>query len=272
MKYLQPVIIAIAFISVSFLMVMPKWVVKNDQDEIAVTSDIAENVDTLSLENEQNEHEFVPKEAKEEIDSLVSLHNMKDETSTLLALMTKFQEVHLYDSAAYYAELYSKNHQTLINDRRVAEAYFRADSFAISAEKSNILTAKAREYFEKVLQRQPDDFDVKVKLGLTTVRSSSPMKGVMMIREVIEKDPTNTQAIMALGQLAIQSNQFDKAVGRFESLLRIEPNNEYAKFYLAVSFQSLGKSKAAQKVFKDIEATCKNPQILHALQQYKSTL
>jgi tetratricopeptide (TPR) repeat protein len=51
-----------------------------------------------------------------------------------------------------------------------------------------------------------------------------PMKGIMGLLEILEKDSTNKPAILALGLFSIQSGQYDKATARFNSLLEI--NNE----------------------------------------------
>jgi outer membrane protein len=65
-----------------------------------------------------------------------------------------------------------------------------------------------------------------------------------MLREVLAEQPTNELALFAIGNLSIQSGQFEKAVARFDTLLKINPNHLEAKIGLA---QSLWKQKAPNK-------------------------
>jgi Tfp pilus assembly protein PilF len=73
-----------------------------------------------------------------------------------------------------------------------------------------------------------------------------PMEGIQKIRNVAEKNPANVFAQMALGHASVTSGQLDKAVERFEAVLKVEPNNLEAILSTADTYERTGdKVKAA---------------------------
>jgi cytochrome c-type biogenesis protein CcmH/NrfG len=59
------------------------------------------------------------------------------------------------------------------------------------------------------------------------------MKGIALLKEVLEEDENNTEALYYLGVFSIQSGQFDKGIGRFVTILKLEPDNQEARLLLS---------------------------------------
>jgi outer membrane protein len=76
----------------------------------------------------------------------------------------------------------------------------------------------------------------------------------MMLREVIDVDPINREALLSLGLLSIQSGQYDKALERFEKLLDLEANDYEAMLYLGVCYLETNKKDKAKLLFANIKA------------------
>ncbi|MFN8775748.1 MAG: tetratricopeptide repeat protein [Flavobacteriales bacterium] len=71
----------------------------------------------------------------------------------------------------------------------------------------------------------PSDPDsLKLAMAVEMVNGENPMEGIMMLRELVEKDSTNVEAQYWLGVFAIKSGQLDKAVQRFQTVLRLRPD------------------------------------------------
>lgn len=86
------------------------------------------------------------------------------------------------------------------------------------------------------------------KLALATVyieMSGEPMKGVGILRGIVAEKPDDVPANMLLGRMSIQSGQFDKAVGRFETVLKQQPGNSEAMYFLAQAYEGTGDKKKA---------------------------
>jgi tetratricopeptide (TPR) repeat protein len=96
----------------------------------------------------------------------------------------------------------------------------------------------------------------------------NPMEGIGLLKEVLDEDPDNVDALMYLGVFSMQSGQFDKAVGRFETIIGNGGSFPLeAYYYLGVSQANLGqKEKAIENLtrFKELvddESTIKEVEI-----------
>ena len=74
------------------------------------------------------------------------------------------------------------------------------------------------------------------------LNGEQPMKGIVMLREALDKDSSNKSALLALGLFSIQSGQFDKATDRFTSIKYSEANYTLTDdiSYIAKSYQDKG--------------------------------
>ena len=94
---------------------------------------------------------------------------------------------------------------------------------------------QAKDLFERSLKINPGNDSSKVNLGAVYLYGglASPMEGIGMIREVVERDSTNILAQMTLGEASLVSGQLDKAVERFKTVARLQPDNLEAIFRVA---------------------------------------
>ena len=114
------------------------------------------------------------------------------------------------------------------------------------------MAEKVQQYYKSVLKENASLLDIQSKLAMTYVAGSNPMQGILMLREVLEKDPDNTLAIYNLGVLAITSGQLDKAIERFEHLKRLDSENPEANFYIGYCLFELGKQEEAKPYFEKV--------------------
>ncbi len=77
-----------------------------------------------------------------------------------------------------------------------------------------------------------------------------PMQGILKIREVAEKYPGNVKANFTLGMLSMQTGQYAKAVGRFETVIEQQPENADAWYMLTKSQLNIGDTINAKQSFK----------------------
>ena len=60
---------------------------------------------------------------------------------------------------------------------------------------------------------------IKTAEAVALVNGEEPMRGIMMLREILEEDPNNAEAHWHLGLFSVQSGQYDKALERFTKVL-----------------------------------------------------
>ena len=71
------------------------------------------------------------------------------------------------------------------------------------------------------------------------------MKGILMLRDLIEKEPENVLVLSTLGRFAIQTGQFEKAIERLEKAISLDPKNNKANCLLAQAYQGVGNAEKA---------------------------
>lgn len=187
-------------------------------------------------------------------------------------LITAFRELTRYDSAAHYADLLAVAQSTERNLLRAGDAYFEAYTFAVEEQKTARLGQKTRDFYQKVLAKNPNLLSAKANMAMTYVNTETPMQGIMLLREVLQQEPTNELALFNLGLLSMRSNQYGRAIERFRQILVNNPTSRKAQFYLGVSLAEAGQKEEARQVLAEVKKQEKDPQILAAVREYEDRL
>jgi tetratricopeptide (TPR) repeat protein len=85
----------------------------------------------------------------------------------------------------------------------------------------------------KVTTMDPDS--LKLQQAIELVNGADPMAGIMQLRELVAKDSTNVDAHYYLGLFSLKSGQLDKAIGRFNTVLKLKPDD--IKYQVEVGYQ-----------------------------------
>lgn len=107
----------------------------------------------------------------------------------------------------------------------------------------------------------------QTSIGMTDPDGGSPMQGIMMLLDVVKKDPNNRNANLNLGLFAMKSGQFDKAVQRFKNMIAQKPEGE-PYFYLAESYKQLGQKKEAIAAYEKCKEMMGDPSFNQRIDEY----
>jgi tetratricopeptide (TPR) repeat protein len=266
MKKTQIILLVVGIISVAGLYSLPRVVIDNDENsEVSFIDETNPGGEILDHSSE------IPEEVQPKIDfwknRLTSNASSLDEAA-LDSLMSVYQSINLYDSAAYYAEIYAAKGKNINLWQKAGDAYFGAFTYAIDQVKTGYLGSKAREMYDKVLEIEPARLDIKNNIAMTFIATSNPMQGIMMLREILEVDKENEQALLNMGRLSMQSNQYDRAIERFESLIEYHPKNLDGNYLLAVCYFESGKSAKAKDQFEKVKSMDTDPMVQTAVEEY----
>lgn len=187
-------------------------------------------------------------------------------------LIAAYRDLTRYDSAAHYAELLAVAQPSERNMLRAGDAYFEAYTFAVDEQKTAKLGEKTRDFYQKVLAGNPNLLGAKANMAMTYVNTQTPMRGIMLLREVLQQEPTNELALFNLGLLSMRSNQYGRAIERFRQILVNNPTSRKAQFYLGVSLAEAGQKDEARRVLEQVKMQEKDPQILAAVREYENRL
>ena len=263
----QIIILVIAIIAVIFLFNLPKYIVKDERRE--------ETTKTAAV-NKASEEETHASQIPE-----ADLKKLKDLTKNFLyvsdkekkvkfadSLATTFRNFQKFDSSAKYLAEIAALKPEVSNFIKAGDAYFEAATYAIEDQKRQKLGEKAREQFNSALKKEPENLDVKAKIGKTYIGTEQTMMGIRQLKEVLEKDPQHEEALFALGTASIQTQQFDKAVERFEAMLKNNPDHLEANFWLGYSYLQLKKDKKAKEYFLKAKSLSQDPQVIATVDGY----
>ena len=105
--------------------------------------------------------------------------------------------------------------------------------------------------FENAVSIKPEEVAHQVNLAAVYADfplPENPMKAVLMLRDLEAKNPENPLVYNALGRLAIKTNQWDRAIARFEKTISIDPKNKQANCLLADAYRGAKQdAKAAEQ-------------------------
>lgn len=237
------------------LYLLPRYVVNNAEKDVVPAG--AEATTKSSIPTEDHNHAFhMPDSMIAKVagfyDSYKNAENQEKRFIFADSLAKAYKTVGKLDSLAKYLEVRALEVPSQENFIIAGDGYYEAFNFAVDQAKRKYIADKVQQYYKSVLEEDASLLDIQSKLAMTYVAGSNPMQGIMMLREVLEKDPENTLAIYNLGVLAITSGQIDKALERFEHLKQLEPEKPEAHFYIGYCLYELGKKAEAKPYFEKV--------------------
>lgn len=175
-------------------------------------------------------------------------------------LATQWDAVNQPSPAAFYYQDLAKSqnqYQDWLNaGNRFNDAYkYTQDTTAQPA-----FVTYAAAAFQQALKQKPESLEAKTGLGVADVNgaAASPMEGIGLLLGVVAKDPNNHNANLALGQFAMKSGQYEKAVQRFKNMIAQKPEIE-PYFYLAESYKQLGQKQDAIAAYQKCKELMPDP-------------
>lgn len=106
----------------------------------------------------------------------------------------------------------------------------------------------------------PENTDYKISLASAIMElGEEVMQGVQLLLGIIEKNPDHIPANLILGRYGIVSGQYDKAVQRLEKVIKLDPTNTEAYFYLAEAYNGIGRKQDAIETFEQCKKLVNDP-------------
>ncbi len=144
-----------------------------------------------------------------------------------------------------------------------AYRFFDAANMAADSGFRSMLMNKAITSYNNVLKYNSDNLDAKTDLGLCYAEGSrEPMKGIMLLREVVSKNPNHENAQFNLGVLSVKSAQYDKAIERFQKVLEINPARKEMYYMIGKAYMMSGNKEKALVALEKLKKETANLQLL----------
>lgn len=217
----------------------------------------------------------LPAHAAEEIKTIENQLAAISDSSRMAVVFDTLAKVwlqhHQPQVAAYYFLLEGKleNSEKKLN---FAAQLFLEQARKATSEGVQLWSGQmAAEGFNRALQLDPENDSLKVNLAECYIGTGETMQGIMLLRDVTQKHPDNIPANLILGQQGIVSGQFDKAIARFETVVKADPTNIEAMLGMAEAYKNKGDRQKAIELLEHAKQVMNNPEFSKDVDEYIKT-
>ncbi len=198
----------------------------------------------------------LPKQALQELDLLENSLKTVDDTRQMMPVFKQMSVFWEKNNENRLSTYYKSKIGQLDNSEK--ELTFAAQLFLELMQNESEPSVQAWEVqqalvcLEQSTKIDPDNEETKLALATCYLEGTGePMAGVQILLGIVNKKPDDIPANLLLGRMSLKSGQLDKAVARFNIVLKQEPSNVEALLQLAQVFKEKGdKNKAIELLEK----------------------
>lgn len=147
------------------------------------------------------------------------------------------------DFASYFVEQIAEKKQTSLAYSKAGDRYYYSVRFIKDNNEIPALYQSAIRCYEKAIEKDAKNIDAKIQLAACFVEDGKdPMKGIGLLREVEKTDSNNVKLQLTFAFFSVKSQQWDKAIKRFNKVLVIDPLYIEAYLHLADAYEQQGQT------------------------------
>ncbi len=221
---------------------------------------------------EQLQINQLPAQDRDLIDQLKNKTTLQPSYQNYLTLGKAWENIGNYPLGAYYYREAALSNSDSVRWEMVGDKLYNSYKNYGDSLITNNLVNFALASYEKAIEEDRNNMPLRMKLAEVYVEGLNPMKGVVMLREIVDSIPDYIPAQMSLGRLSLQSGQYDKALIRFEQVLEIDPVNTEAMYFLAISNEGLGNKEEAIRLLELCKTLVNIPEFTSEVDTYIRTL
>jgi tetratricopeptide (TPR) repeat protein len=148
------------------------------------------------------------------------------------------------DFAAFFVEKLADKKQTSLEYTKAGDRYYYSVRFTKDNTEIPALYQGAIRCYEKAISKDAKNVDARIQLAACFVEDGKdPMKGISLLREVEKTDSNNVKLQLTFAFFSAKSQQWDKAIKRFNNVLKIDPLYIEAYLHLADAYEQQGQKE-----------------------------
>lgn len=164
------------------------------------------------------------------------------------------------DLAAYYLESKAKGANTAPLWMQAGTRYYYAVPFVKDETEVPLLYQRAVFCFNRSLQIDSANSDARIMLASCLVESGTdPMKGIGLLKALERTDSNNIKVQLSLALFSVRSGQLDKAIERFNKVLRIDSSYIEVYLHLADAYEKLNEPSQSLKMLEKYQSETNDP-------------
>jgi tetratricopeptide (TPR) repeat protein len=121
---------------------------------------------------------------------------------------------------------------------------------ASHVEEDNMPDSVAEMEYRILLELEPDNLDVRTKLGLVLFRSRKYDEAANEYNYILKKDPEHVDAILGLARVNTLLSSYQQANSLFHKALSIDPDNMHIYFYFGQALEMQGDTSGAEEIYR----------------------
>ncbi len=191
--------------------------------------------------------------------------NQQIDANKLLANFWK-DSARVFEPYAYYTSAAANLDNSEKNLTFAARLYLGYLRHEADNGKREWMADEAIKLFDKAIAKNPAEPHLKVDKGACSIygyaasgKAEKAMSGILMLRDMADKDPTNAEAQLLVGIGGAMSGQYDKAISRLTKVVALEPKNAEAVSWLADCYAGAGNKTEAVKWYGVSKKLINNP-------------
>ena len=159
------------------------------------------------------------------------------------------------DLAAFYTEELAKKESKVANWLKAGNRYYYAIQFIQDKTAIPVLYQSASRCFAKGLELEPNNVDAKIMLASCYVEGSEdPMEGIKRLKEIEKTDSNNVKLQLTFAFFSVKSGQLDKAITRFNNVIKIDSNYIEAYLHLADAYEQKNNTEKTIEMLEKYSA------------------
>lgn len=159
------------------------------------------------------------------------------------------------DLAAFYTEELAKKESKVANWLKAGNRYYYAIQFIQDKTAIPVLYQSASRCFAKGLELEPNNVDAKIMLASCYVEGSEdPMEGIKRLKEIEKTDSNNVKLQLTFAFFSVKSGQLDKAITRFNNVIKIDSNYIEAYLHLADVYEQKNNTEKTIEMLEKYSA------------------
>jgi tetratricopeptide (TPR) repeat protein len=149
------------------------------------------------------------------------------------------------------------------------ERFYFAVRFTQDQAEQQALYSSAIKSYEQGLKLDPNNTDAKINLAACYVEGTAdPMKGIAMLKEIEQTDSNNVKLQLNFAMFSVRSQQWDKAIRRYEKVLQIDSTYIEAWLHLADAYESSGKIPESINALENFAKRTDDPMAKTTISEY----
>ncbi len=217
---------------------------KTHTGKLETKVDEKENTEVASLETfiTMATKSLKPEE-KTAYDALVNTAKTSKVDTAFVPVVQFWDKQKRPDFAAYFVEQIAERSQTSLAYSKAGDRYYYAVRFTKDENEIPALYQSAMRCYQKAVDKDAKNVDAKIQLAACIVEEGKdPMKGIALLRDVEKTDSNNVKLQLTFAFFSVKSQQWDKAIKRFDKVLEIDPLYIEAYLHLADAYEQQGQT------------------------------